>query len=65
MAATFKDIMFLLRSERYKRDRSGTLAPVPLKRSAIDLRLVQECPPDASLSETIGHCIRPIKKVDR
>ena len=64
MAATLNDIIFMLKSERYKRHRSGVDAPTPISRSKIDLSLAQECPADATSSEIIGHCMRPLKPSD-
>lgn len=61
MAATLNDIIFMLKSERYKRQRFGVAAPTPIRRSKIDLSLAQECSVDATFSEIIGHCMRPLK----
>jgi peptidyl-tRNA hydrolase len=65
MAATLNDIISTLKSERYKRQRFGVASPAPKRRSVIDLSLAEESPAGATLSEIIGHCMRPIKQPDR
>lgn len=62
MAATLNDIVLMMRSERYKRERLGIPASVPVKRSVVDLSQVNECPPEATAMEVLLHCMRPIKK---
>ncbi|TLX16130.1 hypothetical protein [Rhizobium sp. MHM7A] len=65
MAATLKDITFMLKPERYKRERFGIVAPVPVKRSVVDLSLAKECPPEATFTEILMHCMRPVKRSDQ
>lgn len=62
MAATLKDIIFMLKTERHKREGFGDRTPVPARRSLIDLSLAKECPPEATFTEVLLHCLRPIEK---
>jgi hypothetical protein len=62
MAATLNDIILMMRTERYKRERSRILARVAIKRSVVDLSLAEVCPPEATAIEVLLHCMRPLKK---
>lgn len=65
MAATLKDIIFMVKAERYKRERFRVAAPVSVKRSVVDLSLAKQCPPEATFTEVLLHCILPVKRNDQ
>jgi hypothetical protein len=62
MAATLKDIIFMLKTEPYNRERFGAPTHTPIKRSVIDWNLTTECPSGTPFTEVLLHCLRPVKK---